>query len=60
MLAETHRRIALALSETINLKSCEMELFVEGSLAPDAWCNYPHHVGKDREIAARIIEAKTS
>ena len=58
MLAETHWRIALALSETLNLEDSDVGLLADGSLAPDTWGSFPHHTNKDREIASRIIEAR--
>jgi len=58
MLGETHRRIAREIAKALNLNEREASLLEVGSVGPDSWANFPHHEGKECEIAANILVAR--
>jgi len=58
MLEATHRRIAKEIAKELNLNEREASLLEVGSVNPDSWANFPHHEGKEHEIAKNILEAR--
>jgi len=58
MLEATHRRIAREIAKTLGLSDREANLLETGSVGPDSWADFPHHKGKEREIAKSILEAR--
>lgn len=58
MLEETHRRIAREIAKDLNLNEREASLLEVGSPGPNSWANFPHHEGKEYEIAKNILGAR--
>jgi len=42
----------------LKLRKRETELLMVGSILPDKWGNFPHHVGKELEIIKSILKAR--
>jgi hypothetical protein len=59
VLSRTHERIALGIAREIKLSDQrQIDVFVNGSKAPDSWHDFPHHNGKEKEIRANIVTAR--
>jgi len=57
-LEETHRRIAKEIVNILKLGARETALLELGSIHPDTWADFPHHKGKQNEIARNILVAR--
>jgi len=58
MLETTHRRIAEEIAKILELSERETNLLETGSIHPDNWADFPHHQGKEMEIAENILNAR--
>jgi hypothetical protein len=59
MLGSTHIKIAQKICEEMKkTEKREVDLLINGSINPDSWANFPHHSGKDDEIAENILSAR--
>ena len=58
MLEVTHRRFAKEIAKVLKLSKRESDLLEIGSIHPDSWADFPHHKGKEKEIAENILIAR--
>jgi hypothetical protein len=58
MLEETHRRISRWIAKELKLTRHEALLLEAGSVNPDRWVFFPHHRGKEYDIARNILESR--
>ena len=59
MLGSTHVRIAETICKNLGIvEKREVGLLVGGSTSPDSWMDFPHHHGKEKEIADNLLQAR--
>jgi hypothetical protein len=57
--ANIHKEIAEKIGAELNLSEAKLELLTMGSIGPDSWGNFPHQIGKNRQILYKIDTART-
>ncbi len=53
-----HRTLAERIGAELKLPEEELGIFIDGSVGPDSWGNFPHEKGKDRSILSKIDAAR--
>jgi hypothetical protein len=58
MIEETHIRLAKELSKVLSLDINQSKLLEKGCVYPDYQESFPHHIGKEKEIADLLRKAR--